>query len=189
MPAEEIRLELRAEHVGRNVLERAGLRVGAVVEERVERAAGRGEDGIGRRRDRVRLRVVEIERGRARSACSAAMSSGLRAVAKTRQPRVRMPSAAQRPMPVEQPVMRIVRAIGPLRAGKMRAPRRTSFRRADLYGRTPPAGSPAVDGRAGRAERRLSETLSIVVSIFGLIGLGYLAARTRAARTRRSATA
>ena len=81
-------------------------------------------------------------------------------------------------MPVEQPVMRIVRAIGPLRAGKMRAPRRTSFRRPDLYGRTPPAGSPAVDGSSGQAEQGLSETLSIVVAIFGLIGLGYAAARS-----------
>ena len=44
VPAEEVRLELRAQHVGRHVFERAGLGVGAVVEERVERAAGLGED-------------------------------------------------------------------------------------------------------------------------------------------------
>ena len=34
-------------------------------------------------------------------------------MAKTRQPRAFMPSAQQRPMPVEQPVIRIVRAISP----------------------------------------------------------------------------
>ena len=46
----------------RHVFERAGLRVGAVVEERVERAAGRREYRVDRRGDRIRLGVVEIER-------------------------------------------------------------------------------------------------------------------------------
>ena len=58
----------------------------------------------------------------------------------------------------------------------MRAPRRR-FRRPDLYGRTPRPKAPPSTGPGGQAEQGLSETLIIVVSIFGLIGLGYATAR------------
>jgi hypothetical protein len=40
MPAEEIRLELRTQHIGGKVLHRAGLAIGAIVEQGVEPATG-----------------------------------------------------------------------------------------------------------------------------------------------------
>ena len=61
MPAEEVRLELRAEHRCRNVFQRARLRIGAVVEERVEPAARRREHRIGGGGDGILLGIVEVE--------------------------------------------------------------------------------------------------------------------------------
>ena len=40
VPAEEIGLELFAQHVGRQVLDGAGLAIGAVVEQRIDASAG-----------------------------------------------------------------------------------------------------------------------------------------------------
>ena len=111
------------------------------------------------------------------------MSSGLRAVAKTRQPRACMPCAAQRPMPLEQPVIRIDRAM--LLSREAALPAR--FRRGGPLWQNGAGRKPGRGRARSEAEAELSETLSIVVSIFGLIGLGYLARADRAALGRRSA--
>ena len=85
MPAEQIGLELLAQGFDRQVLDGAGLRMRAIVVERVERSAGPLQHRRHQRLDRLRLAIVEIERldavGGERS-----MSCGLRAVANTRQP-------------------------------------------------------------------------------------------------------
>ena len=110
VPAEDVAGELRFQNLARQVLHRTRLAKGAIVEQRIELAAGalrhlgraggdRGgigiveEDGL----DAFRLQPCEV--------------FGLRAVANTRQPRCFMPSAQVQPMPVEQPVMRMLRVI------------------------------------------------------------------------------
>jgi malonate transporter len=70
-------------------------------------------------------------------------------------------------MPLEQPVIRMVRIVR----------RRVVFRSRNLYGRSRPAGKPRLS--VGRTGRHVSEVLSIVVSVFGLVALGYATAVTR----------
>ena len=61
VPAEHIGLELGAEHVAPDVLQRARLAVPAIVEQRVEPAVSCLEHMLGSFSDRVGLRIVEIE--------------------------------------------------------------------------------------------------------------------------------
>ena len=61
MPAEEVRLELLPQGLDWQIFNCPGLRVGAVVVECAERAAGAVENCIDQRRDRLRLAVIEIE--------------------------------------------------------------------------------------------------------------------------------
>ena len=113
VPAEDIGLELGAEHVAPDILERARLAVAAIVEQRVEPAVRCLKHLIGSLSDRVRLRIVEIDGSRPASTFSRAISSGFRAVANTRQPRAFI-CAAQSPMPDEQPVMRMDLPLMPM---------------------------------------------------------------------------
>ena len=112
-------------------------------------------------------------------AFSASMSSGFRAVAKTRQPRACMPCAAHWPMPLEQPVIRIERGIAPLRteAPAPLPPAGPLWQNAARPKAQSRKNDPEIRPGANARSQDLSETLIIVVSIFGLIGLGYLAAR------------
>ena len=108
--AEEVGLEDRPQRLPRQVLDGAGDREGAVVEDRVDAARAPRErlgrpfgDGASSARSRAKLSRP--------SARSCAQSASARQVAKTRQPRAASVRAASRPIPEEQPVMRIVRAI------------------------------------------------------------------------------
>jgi membrane protein len=66
VPSEKIRLELLAKDIGLQVLHRASLRIGAVIEHCVQRAASRGQHGRERALNRFRFGVVEINRREAR---------------------------------------------------------------------------------------------------------------------------
>ncbi|MNV41915.1 hypothetical protein D3C71_1335690 [compost metagenome] len=59
VPAEEIGLELDAQHVRRQVLHRSRLAIGAVVEQRVDLSAGAGRHGFHQLVDRILLGIVE----------------------------------------------------------------------------------------------------------------------------------
>ena len=61
MPAEHGHLELGAEHVRLQVLDRAGLAVGAIVEERSQLAVRGLEHLLGGFSDRAGLGVVKVE--------------------------------------------------------------------------------------------------------------------------------
>jgi len=61
VPAEHIRLELGAQNLRLEILDRTGLAIGAVVEQRREPAVGRFDHVPRRFFDRVRLGVIEIE--------------------------------------------------------------------------------------------------------------------------------
>ena len=61
VPAEHICLELGAEHMRLEVLNRARLAVAAIVDQRSETPIRRRQHVLGRRRDRLRLGIIEIE--------------------------------------------------------------------------------------------------------------------------------
>lgn len=85
VPAEEIGLELLPQCRNRQVFDGARLCMGAIVEQGVEAPACSFQHRCHKGGDRLRLAVVEVKASMP-SASSAAMSSGFRAVANTRQP-------------------------------------------------------------------------------------------------------
>ncbi|MNV41926.1 hypothetical protein D3C71_1335800 [compost metagenome] len=62
VPAEEIGLELDAQHIRRQILHRSRLAVGAIVEQRVDPAIGAFDHGFYQLIDRILLRVIEDQR-------------------------------------------------------------------------------------------------------------------------------
>jgi hypothetical protein len=68
--------------------------------------------------DRARLGVVKVEAVDADLIARLAISCSLRAVANTRQPRAFISRAEARPMPEEQPVMRIERMLMTVRSAR-----------------------------------------------------------------------
>ena len=108
--AEEVGLEDVAQRRPRQILDGAGDGEGAVVEDGVEPAAG-ARERLGRAGGDRGL-VGEVEReALVALARRAAQSASDRQVAKTRHPRAARVDAASRPIPEEQPVMRIERVI------------------------------------------------------------------------------
>ncbi len=61
VPTDDIGLELSAQHLGRHVLDGAGLAISPVIEQCIERAVRRREHMVRGCGDRLRLRIVEIE--------------------------------------------------------------------------------------------------------------------------------
>jgi hypothetical protein len=61
MPAEKIRVELRAQSFDRQVLERADLTITAVIEQRVAAAVGHGHGAVEELSDAGGVRVIETE--------------------------------------------------------------------------------------------------------------------------------
>jgi hypothetical protein len=111
VPAEHAYLELGAEHLWPQILDRAGLAIGAIVEKGGEPSARSLKHLFRRGTNRLGLGIIEIEALDADLVANLAMSCGFRAVANTRQPRAFISRAEARPMPDEQPVMRIDCAV------------------------------------------------------------------------------
>ena len=105
--SEQVGPEDRLQSLVAEILHRAGQRVGAVVEQRVQRTVAAGQRLGHRGADRGGIGIVEAEALQP-FARSVAQSSSRRQVARTRQPRRWSVLAASRPMPEEQPVMRTV---------------------------------------------------------------------------------
>ena len=61
MPAEYIDFELRPQHIGPDVLERAGLSIAAIVKQSGERSCRRRQHMLNRCGDRLRFGIVEIK--------------------------------------------------------------------------------------------------------------------------------
>ena len=59
MPAEYIDFELRPQHIGPYVLERAGLSIAAIVKQSGERSCRRRQHMLNRCGDRLRFGIVE----------------------------------------------------------------------------------------------------------------------------------
>ena len=123
VPAEQVGLELGAKQRRVEILQRAGLGIGAVVEQRVEPAAGGGEH--------VSRPPAMLPRRRSRAAPPRsprppAAPGPLAARGGEDPPAAGLQvSAASRPIPEEQPVIRIVRPGGP-RQWSVHAPVRLS---------------------------------------------------------------
>jgi hypothetical protein len=108
-PAQQIGLQLRAQHIPRQVLHRAGLAVGTVVEQGIEYAAGALQHLVHGGGDACA--VVQIQSQCLQSLLRSRLHV-LRHGAHWRTPGIRAfcrPWATQWPMPVEQPVMRMER--------------------------------------------------------------------------------
>ena len=155
--AEQVDLEDRPERGARHVLDGAGDGEGAVVEERID-APLRPLQRLRRRRGEPGF-VGEVEREALQPlGPSRAQSSGCRQVARTRQPRRRSVRAASRPMPEEQPVIRIARwVIGRgLAGGRGRRKARADRNRGGLC--PGPGGSRAIHNIYVPADRRPRDT-------------------------------